>query len=557
MQLKISKFYLVIITLLFYNYLDAQIFKVEPLNNAINSTQFDEISPVVSTDGKTLYFTRVGYPIFDRTLKMEGVNIAETLNKDQYRQQLAKIFKEISGEEVVYPAKSAFNQDIWVAKKIFNDFEKISHPGYPLNNALPNSVSAMTPNGNELVVINRFSQFGGLQKGFSISRKQSNNEWTFPEPIEINNYNNITSDVNLAMSADGNVLILSMEGSDSYGNNDLYICHKLGVNHWSEPKNLGHRVNTPARETTPFISEDGKKIFFSSNRKGTLGGNDIFYIVRQGEGWDSWSEPYRFVEPINSDADDSQPYFNSATGYLYFSSNREGSMDIYRAELMPPNPIHVTIKGRIINTGTDKLIPGNVLFATEGEEHLESAYISDDGTFELTVLKGKTYKLVAEKSGFTSKNEETVTFRSDYVYYKAHQVDLYLNPMELNAKVELKPIFFEQSRAVVLENSYASLDELAEFLKENWTVSIRIEGHTDNQGDKKALQKLSEERAKAIKEYLVFKKFIQPLRIETVGMGDKTPLNGNVTEDLRSKNRRVEVVITKINNQGGGLETRK
>lgn len=557
MQLQISKFYLVIFTLLFYNYLDAQIFKVEPLNNAINSTQYDEISPVVSTDGKTLYFTRVGYPIFDRTLKMEGENIAEKLSKDQYRHQLAKIFKEISGEEVMYPAKSPFNQDIWIAKKIFNDFEKISHPSYPLNNALPNSVSALTPNGNEIVVINRFSQFGGLQKGFSISRKQSNNEWTFPEPIEINNYNNITSDVNLAMSADGNVLILSMERSDSYGNNDLYICHKLGVNHWSEPKNLGHRVNTPARETTPFISEDGKKIFFSSNRNGSLGGNDIFYIVRQSEGWGDWSEPYRFVEPINSDADDSQPYFNSATGYLYFSSNREGSMDIYRAELMPPNPIHVTIKGRIINSGNDKLISGNVLFSPEGEEHLESVYISDDGTFELTVLKGKTYRLVAEKSGFSAKNEETITFRSDYVYYKAHQVDLYLNPMELNAKVELKPIFFEQSKAVVLERSYASLDELAEFLKENWTVSIRIEGHTDNQGDKKALQKLSEERANAIKEYLVFKKFIQPLRIETVGMGDKVPLNGNVTEELRAKNRRVEVVITKINNQVGGLETRK
>ncbi len=557
MQLKEFQFQLVIIFLLFNNYLVAQIFKVEPLHNAINSDQYDEISPVLSRDGKTLYFTRVGYPIFDRTLKIEGKNIAEALNKDQYRNKLAKIFKEISGEEVVYPAKSAFNQDIWVAKKIFNDFEKISHPSYPLNNALPNSVSALTPNGNELVVINRFSQFGGLQKGFSISRKKSNNEWTFPEPIEIDNYHNIKSDVNLAMSADGNVLVLSMERSDSYGNNDLYICHKKGVNRWSEPKNLGHRVNTGARETTPFISEDGKKIFFSSNRNGTLGGNDIFYIVRQGEGWDKWSEPFRFVEPINSDADDSQPYFNSATGYLYFSSNREGSMDIYRAELMPPNPIHVTIKGRIINSGNDKLLSGKVLFAPEGKEQLESVYISDDGTFELTVLKGETYNLVAEKSGFTAKNKETVTFRNDYVYYKAHQVDLYLNPMELNAKIELKPIFFEQSKAIVLEKSYASLDELAEFLKENWTVSIRIEGHTDNQGDKKALQKLSEDRAKAIKEYLVFKKFIQPLRIETVGMGDKVPLNGNVNEKLRAKNRRVEVVITKINNNEGDLETRK
>ena len=71
-----------------------------------------------------------------------------------------------------------------------------------------------------------------------------------------------------------------------------------------------------------------------------------------------------------------------------------------------------------------------------------------------------------------------------------------------------------------------------------------------------ALQKLSEERAEAIKHYLVYKKFIQPLRIETIGMGDKIPLNNNKTDKLRSKNRRVDVIITKINN-AGQLETRK
>ncbi|MEM6967344.1 MAG: OmpA family protein, partial [Bacteroidota bacterium] len=90
--------------------------------------------------------------------------------------------------------------------------------------------------------------------------------------------------------------------------------------------------------------------------------------------------------------------------------------------------------------------------------------------------------------------------------------------------------------------------------KENWTVSIRIEGYTDNQGDKLALQKLSEDRANAIKEYLVYKKFIQPLRIEAVGMGDKQPINENRTEAQRAKNRRVEAIITKINHVNG-LET--
>ena len=549
MNRHLASLHLTLITLFFSSATIAQIFKVEPMNNGINTSQYDEISPVVSIDGKTLYFTRVGHPTFDRTLKLDGVDIATQLNENDYQNKLKSIFSRIAGKEVHDPQRSKFNQDIWIAESIFDSFEKISHPSYPLNNALPNSVSALTPNGNELVIINRFSQFGGLDKGFSITRKTSDNEWTFPEPIEIKNYSNNNSDVNLAMSADGNVLILSMQRSDSYGDNDLYVCIKIGRNQWSEPQNLGPKVNTVYRETTPFLSEDGKRLFFSSNRKGSLGGSDIFYLIRTGDNWEDWSVPYRFVEPINSDADDSQPYFNSATGYLYFSSNREGSLDIFKAELMPPNPIQVNVKGRILNIKTDQKQPARILFAPVGEDHLESVYVSDDGTFELSLPKGKTYRLIADRPGFTGK-EEQLTFRSDYVYYKTHSLDLYLDPMQVNTKIELKSIFFEQSRAVVLEESYASLDELAKFLKENWTVSIRIEGHTDNQGDKLALQKLSEERAKAIKQYLVYKKFIQPLRIETVGMGAKMPLNNNKTDKLRAKNRRVGVVITKINNAG-------
>ncbi|HFC00633.1 MAG TPA: hypothetical protein ENJ53_07495, partial [Phaeodactylibacter sp.] len=465
---------------------------------------------------------------------------------EEYNQKLSIIYSKIAQKFIPNPIQSPFNQDIWMAETVFNDFDKITHPSYPLNNALPNSVSAITPNGNELVVINKFSQVGGLEKGFSICRKQSNQEWTFPEPIEIENYSNINSDVNLTMGSDGNVLILSMQRTDSYGDNDLYICFRKGGNQWSRPKNLGPKVNTMYRETTPFLSEDGKRLFFSSDRRGSHGGNDIFYIIRQGEDWDNWSVPYSFVEPINSDADDSQPYFNSATGYLYFSSNREGSMDIYRAELMPPNPIYVTVKGRIINSKTQRPVSGKILFSPIGEKHLETAYISDDGTFQMSVPKGKKIILTPEKQGFTG-HPDTIRFRKDYVYYKTHHLDLFIDPMEVEAKIALQPIFFEQSKAVVLEKSYAALDELAAFLNENWTISIRIEGHTDNQGDEAALKKLSEERAEAIKHYLVYKKFIQPLRIETVGMGGTKPINNNTTEKMRAKNRRVEVLITKIN----------
>ena len=207
------------------------------------------------------------------------------------------------------------------------------------------------------------------------------------------------------------------------------------------------------------------------------------------------------------------------------------------------------MKGRLINSKTNKVISGNILFGEEGRPESQSLYISDDGTYQMAVPKGKTIELKGERTGFTAK-PETVSFRKDYVYYKEYQVDLYLTPFEAEAKIEMPPVFFEQSRAKLRDESYATLDQLAEFLKENWNVSIRIEGHTDNQGKAKALLDLSKERAQAIKRYLVYEKFIQPLRIDVAGYGGSRPLNDNDNEVQRAKNRRVEFIITKVNHKG-------
>ena len=128
MNRHLASLHLILITLLFSSATIAQIFKVEPMNNGINTSQYDEISPVVSIDGKTLYFTRVGHPTFDRTLKLDGVDIATQLNENDYQNKLKSIFSRIAGKEVHDPQRSKFNQDIWIAESIFDSFEKISHP---------------------------------------------------------------------------------------------------------------------------------------------------------------------------------------------------------------------------------------------------------------------------------------------------------------------------------------------------------------------------------------------------------------------------------------------
>jgi len=523
----------------------AQKFVLEKLPPTINTDGYDEIAPIASLDGSQLYFTRVGYPDFEKTLIEKGEDLSYSKSNTEYLNYLGRIYSQIARRRINDPVRSGFNQDIWLATGKDGNFHSVIHPGYPLNNALPNSVSSLTPSGNELIVLNQFVEEGGMKKGFSIIRKTANNSWSFPEPVGIENYYNSGTDVSMNVSQDGSVLILAMERGDSYGQSDLYICHRTGPNSWSEPKNMGTKVNSSRQETTPFLSEDKQRLFFSSNRRGSNGGNDIFMLVRKGDSWTNWSRPRRFKSPINSKADDSQPFFNSATGYLYFTSNREGSSDIFRVKIAPAVPIGVVIKGKIINTKTGKPMSANIRSGLANNDLYKNVYVSEDGSFELTVPKGVNFTLIAQRPGYIGV-ADTLHYRSDYVYFKEKHLDLKITPVEAGTKIELDPIYFTQSTSDILEASHPSLDKLAAFLSENYFITVLISGHTDNQGDKSALYRLSEKRAEAVKHYLVYKRRINPLRIETKGFGHTQPVTDNSTVELRELNRRVEVKIVRV-----------
>ncbi|MFK7806569.1 MAG: OmpA family protein [Saprospiraceae bacterium] len=518
-----------------------QDYEIEKLPALINTPDYDEIAPVCAFDGHSMYFTRVGHPDFDKTLVEEGENLSEEMSSTEFMNYLAQIYTRLGRRGVSNPVSSGFNQDVWQALGEDGNFTTINHPGYPLNNALPNSVSSLTPSANEVVVLNQFEAKGGMQKGFSIVRRDGD-EWSFPEPVGIDNYHNSGTDVSMNMSHDGSVLLMAMERSDSRGQSDLYISFRTGTNSWSEPKNMGSRVNSAMKETTPFISEDQQRLFFSSNRNGN---SDIYMLVREGEGWDEWSAPRRFKEPVNSAAHDSQPFFNSATGFMYFTSNRDGSSDIFRVRIAPPVPVGVTIKGKVVNNETGKRISARIISNMVENSTYSNIYISDDGYFTLVVPRGIRFSIVAEKPGFTTE-ADTLFYRSDYFYFKEKELVISMNPVKPGSKIDLDPVFFAQSTANILSKSFPALDKLAEYLKENYFITIKIKGHTDNQGEEAALAKLSEERAQAVKSYLVQKRFINPLRIETVGMGASEPLTDNSTDKLRSYNRRVEVEIISV-----------
>jgi len=355
----------------------------------------------------------------------------------------------------------------------------------------------------------------------------------------------IEPDVGLAVGEEGEVMILSLQREDAYGGNDLYVSLKMGENHWGPPIHLGPAVNSPYREITPFLSSDGRTLFFSSNRKGGRGGGDLYMVFRLDDTWQNWTAPMKFVSPINSHYNESQPQFIRSTGYLYFTSNRDGSNDIYRVKIAPPVSDEVTVVGNVLNASETKLENATVLLRSTQSGIYQNTYISTDGHYEISVPKGESFQLLARKPGFQS-DRKLISFEKSDIYFKAQHINIALQPLEVGGKINLNTIYFKQSTPIILSESYAELEYLAEIMSENKGLVISIEGHTDNQGSNAALQTLSEKRAAVIRHYLVRKKRIAGNRILTKGYGATVPLNDNSTEQLRKANRRVEIKVVKM-----------
>ena len=518
-----------------------QEYRVEKLSEIINSP-FDEITPIPSRDGSMLYFTRVGHPDFCRTLLIDSVDVSVEETPEQYQQSLIWVYSQIAGGPVRLPQNSAFNQDVWIAKGDTAAFYEAIHPEYPLNSALPNSLVALTPDPNTFYVINQFKPNGDMSRGFSEIKRLPDGSWSFPEPVDIADYYTITSDVSLTMNYDGDVLILSAARHDSR-EMDLYVCFRTGERSWSAPLNLGNDINSARRETAPYLSEDNVTLYFSSNRGESMGGNDIFMSKRLDDSWTRWSAPVRLRAPINSASDESQPYFNMSTGHLYFISKRDGSSDIFRVRIAPPQPTEIEIIGRILNRKTGRLVSNSTLYY-ETKQGGINAIAAENGAFKLKIPKGVPFKFRPEKPGYLGQENEFV-LRRDYIFFREQYLDFYLDPIESGMKIALKPIFFQQSKAIILSKSEPELEYLHRLLYNTPQIHIRISGHTDNRGDTESLIALSRERAEAVKDYLIGKG-IDPGRIETIGHGPAYPLNDNSTESLCAQNRRVEVEITRM-----------
>lgn len=533
---------------------------VEKLPGNINSPIYDETSPVVSGDDRFLFFTRTGYPEFDRTLIGEDGQKIEYRDEADFMNKLGAIYKELSGKEISDPVHSTFNQDIWYIP-ISNDLNvKPVHPGYPMNSALPNSLLSRGKESNEYIILNQFYTDGSMYAGFSRIKWEEGTEVPFPEPIHIYNFNVVSSDVNLTMSPDGDIVVLSMKGHDTHGMNDLYVSYFIRKDVYSTPVNIGSAINTAYQETTPFLSPDKRFLYFSSDRPNGAGGNDIYVSERLDYTWMKWTSPMLLSGNVNTKADESQPYFDADGNFMYFVSKRDGSSDLFRQFLLPKPKLKkpIVVRGKIIGGDSGKPVHGEIFWGPKsGDSYLEY-FNSYTGEFEIKLTDYEEYQFETRKPGF---GKEQITLDPAEIERSGKdtvELIIEIKPRKDrfastgNAGVPDKPdaekrlsfynIQFVQSQPVILGSSYPALEDLALKLKRSPGLQILIEGHTDNVGDQGALLELSIARADAVKQHLV-NAGVDPSRVQVVGMGDKKPLYDNSTEQGRTGNRRVEIKI--------------
>ncbi len=543
--------------------------EVEKLGKTVNTDAYDEASPVISLSGNSLYFTRTGSPDFIRTLIYNGEDISTTLGESEYRKTLADIYSQLAGKPVRDPYLSTYNQDIFIAVVSNGKVDSVRHPGQPLNNALPNAVMSGSADSGSIVVINQFYESGSMYEGFSTVDIDSCGNFSFPRPLHIYDFYNRSDNVNLAMNRHGMIMILSLEQDDSFGKNDLYISFRVKDDLWSAPANIGADLNTPFQESTPFLTQDGRSLYFASDRTGSAGGMDIWVSHRLDYTWKKWSTPERLLEPVNSEFDDAQACIDDNGSFIYFASRRDGSSDIFRWPLEPKPKLSkpLTIKGRIVDGDTGKAIRAELYYGPESSEQYLEYFHTYTGIFTAELHDYEVYKFFARKAGYQPANLKYDARLADMQDLSEHYMVLKLykaqstDPptekpisdidstatlaeriiaMPVGEKMAFHNLYFEKTKAKVLERSYPALDDLVTALEENPTLKIQIEGHTDNVGNGKDLMELSWQRAEAIKSYLV-EKDIDERRVSTIGFGSQRPVSDNFSEENRSKNRRVEI----------------
>lgn len=352
-----------------------------------------------------------------------------------------------------------------------------------------------------------------------------------------------------SLSSDGNTLFYTVARPTSR-DNDIYIVKRKEDGTWGEARPFDE-INTDGKDKSPFLHQDSETLYFVSTctdtRRG-VGGLDIFYIREEANG--TWSKPKNIGYPINS-KEDELGLFVSTDGHLaYYSSRVGGNWNIYSFELYEEaRPKSVTIlKGELKDENGDPVKNATIEIAYAGSDKVTQVKVNGDDGKYAAVVKTETKQDVMvtvkkENHAFDSKLIAKEEFKKDVVTIK--EKDLVVKKLKVGEAYTINDILYATNSATLTDKSKFILKGFATFLKENPTIEVAIQGHTDDVGDDNKNMLLSENRANGVKDYLV-SLGIKGDRLSSKGFGETKFKVENTDEINRAKNRRTDFVIEKL-----------
>ncbi|TAE68677.1 MAG: hypothetical protein EAZ85_13975 [Bacteroidetes bacterium] len=516
--------------------------QIENVGGIINS-KYSDYAPVISSDETMLVFTS----------RREGTTGGK---------------KDKDGE---------FFEDIYICRK--NDLGDWTEPkniGSPVNTKFHDATIAIAPDGKELFIYKDNSRGMG---DIYYSQLKDDNKWTDPKSMG-ENINSEFHETSISMSSDKKTVYFSSNRTGGYGGLDIYMS-KLGIDgKWGKAVNLGPSINTEYDDDAPFISFDGKHLYFGSEGHSSMGGFDTFRATWNGA---KWEMPENLGYPINTADNDIYFVLTADERTAYYASAKEGGKgekDIYqirmpktnfnilsrqdklnidipkanfstaKIEKMPNRP-KLLLKGIVRDIETKKVLESNIeLILFETNDNLQNFNSDKEGKFSSTkVMWDNQYIIAVQKEGYLF-HSESFSIPTETDENKEIELLIELVPLKAGAKINLT-LFFDFDKANIRKESNSELKRLLLFMKKYTQVKIEIAGHTDNIGTDQRNRILSQQRAKAVVNYLQ-DNGIDEYRMVYQGYGASKPVatnkkaNGNDDPEGRQKNRRTECIVTAV-----------
>ncbi len=368
-----------------------------------------------------------------------------------------------------------------------------------------------------------------------VAELQADSTWGNVRNLGIN-INSKAWDSHPSLSHSEDTLFFASDRIGGFGMSDIYFSYKDKNGEWTPAQNIGPIINTRNSEVSPFIHPEHNILYFSSN--GHLLNFGEFDIYKSGKIGSTWGEPQNIGPLVNGLGSEFYFTIDAQSENLYYARSIENdlnNLDLYSFPLpMGAQPLATTrLYGTLSDSVTGDPFERGIVSIIDVENGIEVApkYLNTEGRFEFNLINNSKYLMVIQGDEF---------FRIEEFFFLTEDMELNMVTESISSRLKFESIEFDNNSSELKPGMYGDLDKLSDFLLDNPDFKLRISGHTDSDGAYDFNMELSNQRAKAIAEYIIYFGNIASARIETYGYGSSKPIVEEKTEEDKALNRRVE-----------------